>query len=263
MKNDMTPSELRRLTGIDEHDSVTAGYCGEYVQANLVALPEKDAHDFEQFCINNPKPCPLLEIVGPGKYKTLTLAKGADLTRALPKYKVFIDGKPKYVVKNIVDFYRKDLVFFLLGCSFSFEEALLKAGIKLRHLEERKNVGMFNTNIDLNRVGKFSGKMVVSMRPIPHNRVVEACIITAHYPELHGAPVHIGSPEAIGINDILKIDYGDPVDIQDNEAPVFWACGVTPQNVLLNAKLPFAITHFPGHMFVSDIRNRDYYRVID
>lgn len=253
----MQPFELRRKIAQAEFTQATAGYCNGHVQANLVVLPSKYARDFELFCNKNPKPCPLLEVVGPGEYHTSKVAKRADLLRDIPTYQTFVDGKPDKIVNDIIDLYRDDFVFFLLGCSFSFEEALLQEGIALRHVAQKKNVSMFNTNIDLTSVGIFSGKMVVSMRPIKCSRVVDATLICSKYPSVHGAPIHVGDPRQIGIEDISMVDYGDPVDIYEDELPVFWPCGVTPQNVLRNAKLPFAITHYPGHMLVCDLKNED------
>ncbi len=254
----MTPAELRRLSAEGKFDRPTAGFCDGFVQANLVALPEKWAGDFEAFCRKNPKPCPLLEIVGPGTTRTARLAPGADLLHVIPRYRVWVEGSLREEVADIGHVYRPDLVFFLLGCSFSFEEALMRAGIRLRHVEEKKNVSMYRTTIPLEPVGPFRGGMVVSMRPIHRAQVARACVITARYPEVHGEPVHVGYPEMIGIHDLSRPDYGDPVAIREEEIPVFWACGVTPQNVLLEAKLPFAVTHAPGYMFVSDLKNEDF-----
>ncbi len=254
----MTPATLRSLSAEGKFDQPTAGYCDGYVQANLVALPEKYAADFERFCRVNPKPCPLLEIVGPGTTLTATLAQGADLINTLPRYRIWIDGKNRHEVSEISRFYRPDLVFFLLGCSFSFEDALIKAGISLRHVDDAKNVSMYRTNIPLTAVGPFHGEMVVSMRPIHRTQVARSCIITGRYPDVHGEPIHVGYPEMIGIKNIDQTDYGDAVKIKKNEIPVFWACGVTPQNVLVKAGLPFAITHAPGYMFVGDRKNDDF-----
>jgi len=253
---------LRRRIREGKFNSPTAGHCKGFVQANLVAIPEKFREDFEFFCMKNPKPCPLLEVIGPGSYITKKLAKDADLRTEIPKYKIFIDGKEEYIVENILDFYRNDLVFFLIGCSFTFENAMLKAGINLTHIERKKNVSMYNTDIKLKASGMFSGNMVVSMRPIHYSNVVEACLITARFPEMHGAPVHVGYPEMIGIKDIRKVDYGDRIVILDSEIPLFWACGVTPQNILLHAKIPIAITHYPGHMFVTDLKDDYFYKDI-
>jgi uncharacterized protein YcsI (UPF0317 family) len=256
----MTPAELRRQCAEGTFDRPTAGWCDGFVQANLVAVPEATASDFERFCRANPKPCPLLEVVGPGTSKTAKLAPGADLVDTLPRYRIWIDGEMRHEVKEIRPFYRPDLVFFLLGCSFSFEEALVEAGIALRHVDQKKNVSMYRTSLPLSPAGPFRGEMVVSMRPIHRSQVARACIVTGRYPDVHGEPVHVGYPEMIGIGDIRRADYGDDIPVGPEEIPVFWACGVTPQNVLLNARLPFAVTHAPGYMFVGDLKNEDFSR---
>jgi uncharacterized protein YcsI (UPF0317 family) len=258
LNKNISPQLLRELSSVGQFKSHTAGYCQGFIQANLVVLPQKYADDFELFCRKNPKPCPLLEKIGPGEYRSLKLAKGADIRSTIPKYKVFINGIPTQEVSHILDFYQRDQVFFLIGCSYSFENILLKAGIELRHISKGKNVSMFNTNIKLNSQGPFYGNMVVSMRPVLENRVNEAITLTARFPKMHGSPVHVGIPGTIGISDINNADYGENVNILENEVPLFWACGVTPQNILLNAKIPFAITHSPGFMFVSDLRDEHY-----
>lgn len=255
----MIPQELRRLSAAGEFHKPTAGYCDGYVQANLLAVPNDYADAFEQFCRKNPKPCPLLEKVGPGDHFTSHLSRGANVLNAIPRYLLWEHGQIINEVADISEHYRNDLVFFLLGCSFSFEEALVKSGIALRHLEQKKNVAMFNTTLALQSSGPFSGNMVVSMRPIHRSLVAQACAITAHYPKVHGEPVHVGYPELIGIDDLAKPDYGEPVEIKNDEIPVFWACGVTPQNVLTQSKVFFAITHSPGYMFVSDRKNTEYF----
>lgn len=256
----MTPEQLRAESAAGRFDQPTAGFCDGFVQANLAAVPEAYAQDFESFCQNNPQPCPLLETVGPGDHHTRRLADGADLLNVIPRYRIWEHGEVVTEVKEIGDHYREDLVFFLLGCSFSFEEALVEAGIRLRHVEQNRNVPMYRTNIALNGAGPFQGEMVVSMRPVHHRLVAQACAVTSHYPEVHGAPVHVGYPEMIGVADISRVDYGDAVDVEPGEVPVFWACGVTPQNVLTQARIPFAVTHAPGFMFVGDMRNEDFAR---
>ncbi len=254
----MTPEALRIQSAAGTFEKPTAGYCPGYVQANLAAFPERYAEDFESFCQKNPKPCPLLEVIGPETSSSGKLAAGADIRDVIPRYQIWRNGVCTEAVQNIKAFDTRDFVYFLLGCSFSFEEALIEEGISLRHINEQKNVAMYRTNISLESVGLFSGTMVVSMRPIPRRQVDLAARITGMYPDVHGAPIHIGDPQQIGIVDIDKPDYGESVEIKENEEPVFWACGVTPQNVLRKAKLPFAITHVPGFMFVSDIKNKDY-----
>jgi len=255
----MTPEELRTLSARGNFNSHTSGFCDGHVQANLVVLPGEYADDFHRFCRNNPKPCPLLEIVGPGIHHTRRLARRADLLDTIPRYLVWKNGHVEKEVGNIKELYSGDFVFFLLGCSFSFEQALMTSGIRLRHVEQEKNVAMFDTTIPLTPSGVFSGNMVVSMRPVHYSLVPKACLITGKYPDVHGEPVHIGYPHMIGIQDINCPDYGEAVEIKPDEIPIFWACGVTPQNVLAKAKLPFAITHAPGFMFVSDRRNETFY----
>lgn len=257
----MTPAELRTLSAAGKMDRHTAGFCPGYVQANLAAVPLEYAIDFEAFCHANPKPCPILEIIGPETTLSKVLAPGADICNTIPRYRIWRDGELAEEVQSVRSIAPPDMVFFLLGCSFSFEEALIEAGIPLRHVEEKKNVAMYRTNIALETVGVFGGEMVVSMRPVHREKVELACSITGLYPGVHGAPVHTGDPAVIGIKDIGRPDYGEAVEIREDEVPVFWACGVTPQNVLLKAKLPFAITHTPGFMFVSDLKNKDYARL--
>lgn len=254
----MTPKDFRAQISAGEFTNPTAGYCNGYVQANLVVLDKKYAEDFKKFCEINSKPCPLIEMVGPGTSHTSFLADNADICTTIPRYHVWEEGKMIKEVNDITSYYNKDMSFFLLGCSFSFEESLMDAGIALRHVDQKINVAMYDTNIPLKPVGPFHGYMVVSMRPIKASQVSDACCITGNSPIAHGAPVHVGMPELIGISDLAKPDYGDAVEIKDDEIPVFWACGVTPQNALQQAKLDFAITHAPGCMFVSDILNKEY-----
>lgn len=254
----MTPAELRAQCAKGEFDQPTAGYCPGFVQANLAAVPYDYARDFENFCRNNPQPCPLLEIIGPNSRLTKKLAPGADICEVIPRYLVWKNGIIDKELKSVGTVATEDMVYFLLGCSFSFEEALQEEGISLRHIEQHKNVAMYRTNIPLSPAGIFKGEMVVSMRPIHKNQVEKAARITGLFPNVHGAPVHFGNPSQIGISRIENPDYGEFVEIKDDEIPVFWACGVTPQNVLVKAKLPLAITHAPGYMFISDIKNKDF-----
>ncbi len=254
----MTPEEFRALSAAGTFDKPTAGYCPGFVQANLAAFPQKYALDFEAFCRANPQPCPLLEVIGPDTCISQKLAPGADIRDVIPRYQIWRDGVCTETLQNLRGIDTTGFVYFLLGCSFSFEEALVEAGIRLRHIEQKKNVAMYRTTIPLASVGIFSGFMVVSMRPIPRHQVELASRITGMFPDVHGAPVHVADPEKLGIININVPDYGEFVEIQEDEVPVFWACGVTPQNVLRSAKLPLAITHAPGFMFVSDIRNSEY-----
>ncbi|MCX7966358.1 MAG: putative hydro-lyase [Syntrophorhabdaceae bacterium] len=253
----LTPKEIRYMIREGTWDKPTVGLAPGYAQMNLVILPEKYAFDFLLFCQRNPKPCPVIEVLEKGSFLTDFSAKGADIRTDLPMYNIFINGKFADSKKDIVDLWSHDFVTFLLGCSFSFEEALLRANIPVRHIEEGKNVPMFITNLECNKAGIFSGKMVVTMRPIPKEKVFKAIQVTSRYPSVHGGPIHIGNPLSIGIKDLGSPDFGDAVSIKENEVPVFWACGVTPQIAVMNARPDICITHKPGHMFVSDILNEE------
>ncbi len=253
----MTPKEIRALIRKGEWQRPTSGLALGYAQANLVVLPKKYAFDFLLFCQRNPKPCPLLEVLDAGKYITEILAAGADITTDLPLYNVYKNGKLISTIQNVENLWQDDFVTFLLGCSYSFEEALLKVKVPVRHIEEEKNVPMYITHITCRQAGIFKGPLVVSMRPIPENLLVKAVNITSRYAAVHGAPVHIGNPLKIGIKDIHKPDFGDAVTIRTGEVPVFWACGVTPQAAVMEAKPDICITHAPGHMFISDILNEE------
>jgi uncharacterized protein YcsI (UPF0317 family) len=229
-----------------------------HVQANLAILPKELAFDFLLFCQRNPRPCPLLEVVEAGEVEPSDFAPGADLRTDTPLYRVYEYGEMTAEVEDISEYWRDDLVSFLLGCSFSFETAMTDAGIPLRHQEQGKNVAMYITNIQTAPAGVFSGPMVVSMRPIKREQVVRAVQVTSRFPATHGAPVHIGSPGDIGIRDLDLPDFGEAVEIKPDEEPVFWACGVTPQAVALNCKPPLMFTHAPGRMFITDQRDADY-----
>ncbi|MGH7308442.1 MAG: putative hydro-lyase [Candidatus Rokuibacteriota bacterium] len=244
-------AEIRRgvLTG------VTAGLGQGHVQANLAVLPREYAYDFLLFCQRNPRPCPLLEVTDVGSPEPVGVAPGADLRTDIPRYRIYKDGALADEVTDARPFWRDDLVAFLLGCSFTFEWALLEAGIRLRHVEQGRNVAMWRTSTLCRPAGLFHGPMVVSMRPIPANQLAKAVTASARFPGAHGAPVHIGDPEAIGIRDIHRPEWGDPQEFQPGDVPVFWACGVTPQAVALASKPPFMITHSPGHMFITDLPN--------
>lgn len=254
----METTEFRKKIASGEFDKPTAGYCDGFVQTNLLVLPKKYATHFEEFGRANPQPIPILEVVRDG-FKTKTLADSANLLNEIPSYDIFENGVRVDRVKDITKYYQDDFVFFLIGCSFSFEKALMDAGISLRHVNQKINVAMYDTNIKLKEVDIFKGNMVVSMRPIKKEQVALSCVVTSHFPKTHGMPVHVGYPDMIGIKDISKPDYGDSVEIKDDEIPVFWACGVTPQNVLRNIKVPFAITHSPGHMFITDRKDGEFY----
>lgn len=233
----------------------TAGLALGFVQANLVVLPRDWAFDFLLFCQRNPKPCPLLDVTEPGDPEPKMVAPGADLRTDLPCYRIWKNGELIDEPSDLHKYWREDLVGFVIGCSFTFENALLQASIPIRHIEMGCNVPMYRTNIACRPSGRFHGPMVVSMRPLTPAQAIEATRICSRFPRAHGTPIHFGEPAAIGIRDINKPDFGDPVEVRSGEQPVFWACGVTPQAVLMQARPPFAITHKPGCMFLTDFRD--------
>lgn len=253
----LKPRDIRSLCREGTFTGVTAGIANGYVQTNLVILPAGPGMDFEEFCAKNPKPCPLLEVIEDGSHTSRTAAPGADVCRDLPRYKIFRNGEAVAEKTDITADWSDDFYVFLIGCSFTFENELLDAGIPVRHIEEGLNVPMYRTSIDCVPVGKFGGKLIVSMRPAPHDRVDEAIAITTRYPLAHGAPVHVGNPSQIGIRNLRNPDYGDPVTVRENETAMFWACGVTPQEAIRHAKPATAITHAPGHMFITDIKDEE------
>ena len=254
----MTPAEARAKIREGAITCPTTGMCPGYAQGNLVVLPKELAWDFLLFCQRNPKACPLLEVADAGSRTFAQFGAGSDIARDIPKYRIYENGVLTRETTDVSEYFddpSRQLVSFLIGCSFSFESDLLEAGVPVRQIEEGVNVPMYNTNIPCQSAGIFSGNMVVSMRPIPYALVPAAVAITAQMPRVHGMPVHIGCPEAIGITDIAHPDYGDAVTIREGETPVFWPCGVTPQNVVMHSKPPFVITHAPGHMFITDVPN--------
>ena len=253
-----SPEDVRKIIRTGEWSLPTPGMCKGYAQANLVMLPKELAFDFLVFAQRNPKPCPVLDVTEPGNPEPKLVAPGADLTTDIPRYRVWKDGVCVDEPTDVKKYWRDDMVAFLLGCSFTFESALLDARIPVRHIECNCNVPMYITNIQCTPAGKLRGPIVVSMRPIPHHQVVKAALATGRFPAVHGAPIHIGDPAAIGIRNVDHPDFGDPVEIRDGETPVFWACGVTPQAVVMNSRPPFAITHAPGHMFIGDPKDADY-----
>lgn len=253
----MTPTEFRKKVRNNEFQKPTAGMCPGYAQTNLIVLPWEDAYDFLLFAQRNPKPIPILEVTEVGSRELQTLGNDIDVATDFPKYRIYRNGKMVDEYLSVVDFWREDLVSFLIGCSFSFEDLLVDAGIEIRHITEKANVPMFNTNIPLKQAGKFSGNMVVSMRPIKSSQIATAVNVTNRLPGVHGAPIQIGNPAEIGIYDLAHPDYGDAVTINENEIPVFWACGVTPQAAVMASKPKFAITHSPGHMLITNISNKE------
>jgi uncharacterized protein YcsI (UPF0317 family) len=236
-----------------EWTGTTAGLAPGFTQANLVMLPAADAFDFLRFCVRNPKPCPVLEVTDPGSPEPAATAPGADLRTDVPRYRVYRHGEPDGEPTDVRAEWREDLVAFLIGCSFTFERALLAEGLPVRHIEQGVNVPMYRTSRGCHPAGRFAGPLVVSMRPMTPEQAIRATQITTRYPAVHGAPVHVGEPAQLGIADIAAPDYGDSVDVRPGELPVFWACGVTPQAVAAASRPELMITHAPGHMFVTDV----------
>jgi uncharacterized protein YcsI (UPF0317 family) len=251
----MHPQEFRQLVRNGQFIKPTNGACRDYLQCNLVVLKREDASDFLSFCQRNEQACPLIEVCDVGSSIPKSCASGADLKTDIPMYRIFKHGKFVKEVTDCTEFWPDDAVAFLIGCSFSCDAALMNAGIKLRSIEQSKNVPMYKTNIKCKQVGSFTGNIVVSMKPIKALDVTKEVLITSKYPKAHGGPICVGCPESIGISDLNNPDYGDAVDVYPDEVPVFHACGVTPQNVLEESKVEFAITHSPGFMFVTDLRS--------
>jgi uncharacterized protein YcsI (UPF0317 family) len=253
--NTLHPKDLRAQIRSGKITRTTAGLAQDYVQANLAVLPKEQAYDFLLFCQRNPRSCPLLEVTDVGSADPKGVAPGADLRTDIVSYRIYKNGEVVDEVTDAERYWRDDLVAFLLGCSFTFEQALVQAGVRLWHLENQKSVAMWRTNIESRPAGAFHGPMVVSMRPIRPGDLAKAVTASARFPGAHGAPIHMGDPASIGISDITKPHYGDAQHIAPGDIPVFWACGVTPQAVALASKPPFMITHSPGHMFVTDLPN--------
>jgi uncharacterized protein YcsI (UPF0317 family) len=249
----VSAEQVRAAIRSGSYKGHTSGLAAGKLQCNLAILPERYALDFLRFCQRNPKPCPVVGVSDNGDPFLPTLGADIDIRTDISRYRVFKDGTLVDEVDDIQALWTDDLVTVALGCSFTFENALVRNGIPVRHMETGRNVPMFRSNIDLMPAGPFAGKMVVTMRPIPADQVEQAHDISARFPQAHGAPIGIGDPANIGISDLSKPDWGDAVQIKDGEVPVYWACGVTPQNVLLDAKLPLCITHSPGHMLIADV----------
>ncbi|MGV0379368.1 putative hydro-lyase [Corynebacterium lehmanniae] len=251
-----TPAQARALFRTTDV-ATTAGFSAGFAQANLIALDKKYAFDFLLFAQRNPKPCPLLGVLEPGEVSSPLLA-GGDIRTDIPSYRVFSHGSLIDEPTDATAYWTEDTVAFVIGCSFTFEQALVDNGVPVAHIEQGVNVPMYLTNIDCEPAGVFSGKMVVSMRPIPAGLVADAVRITSRYPAVHGAPVHVGEPGLIGIDDLGAPDFGDAVDIPAGWVPVFWACGVTPQSIVMHSKPELAICHSPGKMLITDVRDVAY-----
>lgn len=233
----------------------TANLAPGYVQVNLAILPAALADDFLRFCQRNPRSCPLIGVAEPGAHHIPALGADLDVRSDAPRYRIWRDGAVVAEPTHVRDVWRDGLVTFAIGCSFSFEEALIADGIEVRHIAMGCNVPMYRSSIATTAAGPFSGPMVVSMRPMKAADAIRAVQITTRFPAVHGAPVHLGDPRLIGIKDLARPDYGDPVEIRPGELPVFWACGVTPQSVVAAVRAEFCITHAPGHMLVTDLKN--------
>ncbi|MGB1026908.1 MAG: putative hydro-lyase [Rhodospirillaceae bacterium] len=257
-----SPAEVRALIRKGQFTEDTSGLCGGYLQGNLVILPQADGMDFFQFCQRNPKPCPLIGVSDPGDPMLRALGQDIDVRSDLPGYKIFRDGVLVEEASDITAHWRDDLMAFLLGCSFSFEEALSAEGIEVRHVAKGRNVPMYRTNIPAVSAGRFRGEIVVSMRPFTKADAIRAIAISGRFPEAHGTPIHFGDPSEIGITDLDQPDFGDGPELRDGEIPVFWACGVTPQVAIANAKPAISITHMPGKMLITSIRTGDLGRVV-
>lgn len=258
-------TQLRQASGADVRREAragrltgpTAGLALGHVHANLVVVPRDLAFDFLLFCQRNPQPCPLLDVTDVGSAQPRAVAVGADLRTDIPRYRVYRYGQLVEEPTDLCDWWRDDLVAFLLGCSFTFENALLGAGLPVRHIEQGRNVPMYTTSIACRPAGVFRGPMVVSMRPMTPAHAEQARHICRRFPRAHGEPVHVGQPSEIGIHDLDNPDFGEAVEVRSGEVAVFWACGVTPQAVAMEARPPLLLTHCPGHMFVTDLRDSD------
>lgn len=251
----LSAQQVRARIRRGEWTAHTSGLADGYVQGNVVILPEALANDFLRFCQRNPKPCPLLAVGEPGQARLPALGEDIDICTDVPRYRVWREGELVDEPTDISALWRKDLVSFVIGCSFSFEEALMQAGLRIRHIDQGRNVPMYRTSVATEAAGPFRGPMVVSMRPFKAADAIRAVQITSRFPNVHGAPVHMGAPGLIGILDLAKPDYGDAVDVQADEIPVFWACGVTPQAAIALARPEFCITHAPGAMLITDLLN--------
>ncbi|OHV12757.1 putative hydro-lyase [Kushneria phosphatilytica] len=250
-----TPDAIRDTIRHGRWKGPTAGLADGYAQANLVILPQQYGDDFLRFCIANARACPLLGVTEPGDPHLPSLAPDIDLRTDLPRYRIYRDGCCVNEPEDIREFWQDDMMGFAIGCSFSFEQALLADGIPVRHILHERNVPMYRTRIELTPAGAFHGHLVVSMRPMPPGDAIRAVQVTSDMPRVHGAPIHLCAPEQLGITDLSCPNFGDPPVIEPGDIPVFWACGVTPQVALENARLPLAITHSPGHMLITDVPN--------
>ena len=248
-----TPAELRARIRQGLLPGITSGYAPGYLQANLVVLPNELAADFRLYCERNPQPCPLIEQLAPGDPEPKRSAPGADLRQDISRYRVFRYGEAAEEPVNILHLWDEGLTAFLLGCSFGFEHSLVRVGIPMRHQETGAPAPTYVTGVETTSAGVFNGPLVVTMRPVADDKLALAAEVSGSVPLSHGAPVHVGDPAALGIDDLDRPDYGDPVEVRPGETPVYWACGVTPQAVAERVRLPLVITHSVGHMFITDL----------
>ncbi len=245
-------AQMREAIRAGAYRGQTAGFAPGKLQANLAILEGAYADDFLKFCEANPQPCPLVGMSRRGDPR-LPMLGDIDIRTDVPSYNVYRDGRLAETVHDISALWTDDMVAFALGCSFTFEHALMAAGIPVWHIANDTTVPMFRSSIETVPAGPFGGKMVVSMRAIQTHQVELAAEISRRFPAAHGAPVYWGDPAGIGIADIARPDWGDPAPMPEGHVPVFWACGVTPQVAIERAKLPICITHKPGHMLVTDV----------
>ncbi|USD61674.1 putative hydro-lyase [Vibrio sp. SCSIO 43140] len=253
----LSVEQLRQQIRNNDYKGSTSGLAQSYLQANLVILPKDWANEFLLFCQRNPVACPLIGMTEPGSKSLQEIGIDIDISRDVPEYHVFRNGEFEASVCDLTEIWCDDFVVFVLGCSFSFEDALMQAGLKVRNIEEGCNVSMYDTQLACHSAGRFHGNMVVSMRPFTPSDAIRAVQVTTRFPKAHGAPIHFGNPLAIGISDVTTPSYGDAVEIKHDEVPVFWACGVTPQNVIRHSKPPICITHAPGKMLITDRLNNE------
>lgn len=247
------PATLRRLIREGSFTRPTTGHAAGFLQANLAILPKSHADDFLAFCVRNPKPCPLLGVSEAGAASIAKLGADLDIRSDVVGYRVFLGGTDFETVSDLREIWREDLVTFAIGCSFSFEESLQRANIPVRHIAAQRNVPMYVTSIETRPAGPFRGPLVVSMRAFSPADAIRAIVLSDRHPMAHGAPIHIGDPALIGIKDFANPEFGDPPVLRDGDIPVFWACGVTPQMAIRNARPEIAITHEPGFMLVTDL----------
>lgn len=249
-----TPAQVRQAVRSRRWTGATVGMARGHIQANLAILPQRHAFDFLRFCLLNPKPCPLIEVLDAGDPRPRSCAADADLRTDLSRYRVFRNGELVEEVPDLLGLWRDDHVAFLMGCSLSFDQAMLDAGIPLRHLDaDTGRIPVYHSSIACTPAGMLRGNMMVSMRPIPRRLLVATIETTGRHPIAHGSPVHVGDPADIGIADLGHTYSNPPVPVRDDEIPVFWGCGVTPQSVAMASGIPEMITHATGHMFLTDL----------